>query len=212
MRRLFITFLISLILIPNTVAKTIDKTNDKLRPAGYKGILPDITNAIEPYREELGKPSFENAKNFTDEKFIKPVPRENPTFVNVIIKKNKISQYVNDINEIIPMIEAIADSIERKDEVQIFNTKVNFLDVHVKHLQEKYQGRTESEYTSFLKLSELNRYANSVAILRNEAIYYAPYLAYHTDGYIYSPNNINQQLQYLLAEIEDTLFILKDVQ
>ena len=53
-------------------------------------------------------------------------------------------------------------------------------------------------------------HARSIALLRNEAERYNPYLAYGSSGYIYNPNNITEQLGYLKTEIEQTILILKE--
>jgi hypothetical protein len=57
---------------------------------------------------------------------------------------------------------------------------------------------------------ELNTHAKSVALLRSEALKYNPYLAYSGAGYIYDPNNINEQLEFLKTELEKTILLLKD--
>ncbi len=36
------------------------------------------------------------SKNFNSENELKPIPRENPAFVNIILKSEKTTQYVND--------------------------------------------------------------------------------------------------------------------
>ena len=57
---------------------------------------------------------------------------------------------------------------------------------------------------------ELSLHASTVSQLRSEAERYSPYLAYTGAGKIYNANNINEQLEYLKAEIEQTIAILKD--
>ena len=57
---------------------------------------------------------------------------------------------------------------------------------------------------------ELSMHAKSIALLRTEAEKYNPYLAYGSAGYIYNPNNITEQLDYLKTEIEQTIIILKE--
>ena len=47
-------------------------------------------------------------------------------------------------------------------------------------------------------------------MLRNEAQKYNPYLAYGSAGYIYNPNNITEQMDFLKTEIEETILLLKD--
>jgi hypothetical protein len=56
---------------------------------------------------------------------------------------------------------------------------------------------------------EVNRYTKSLALLRREAVTYQRYLAYQTTGSIYNPENINQQLQYLLNELNSAILLLK---
>ena len=57
---------------------------------------------------------------------------------------------------------------------------------------------------------ELSTHTKSLANLRAEAEKYRPYLAYTGAGYLYNDNVINEQLEYLKTEIEDTIVILKE--
>ena len=59
-------------------------------------------------------------------------------------------------------------------------------------------------------LDGLYKADDKLAYLRNEAEKYNPYMAYGSDGYIYNPNNIQEQLGYLKSEIEQTILILKE--
>ena len=101
--------------------------------------------------------------------------------------------------------------IEKNYDVQKFNAKVFFFNKTVEYLQGKYKDLPESSYTSFQKLLTLNTHTKSVATLRAEAEKYRPYLAYTGAGYLYNDNVINQQLDYLKTEIEETIVVLKDV-
>ena len=93
--------------------------------------------------------------------------------------------------------------------MQLFVSKANFLTVNIDYLIKKYDGKPESYYESFKKLMEINRYVKSLAQLRKEAVIYQRYLAYQTTGSIYNPENINQQLQYLLEELNTAIIMLK---
>ena len=73
----------------------------------------------------------------------------------------------------------------------------------------KYEGKPESYYESFRKLEEINRYVKSIAQLRREAVTYQRYLAYQASGSIYNPENIQQQLQYLLDELNSAVLLLR---
>ena len=73
----------------------------------------------------------------------------------------------------------------------------------------KYDNQPESYYESFKKMLELNNYVKSLAQLRREAVTYQRFLSYQASGSIYNPENINQQLQYLLEELNNTILLLK---
>lgn len=179
--------------------------------SGYVGTLPDISKSFKTTETQKIKPTFEEAKNFNSSDEIKPIPTENPAFVNIMLKQDKRSPYLNDIyGDILPQLENILQCIDDKKNVQIFNAKVFFFNKTVEYLQNKYAGKPESNYTSFLKLLELNTHSKSVATLRKEAEQYRPYLAYTGAGYLYNENVINQQLEYLKTEIQDTIVILRE--
>lgn len=186
------------------------KTKANFDGQGYVGTLPDLTRSFKPSESSSTKPNIEQVQPFHSANQVKPAPRDNATFVNIILKQDKTSQYVNDLNQIIPMLEKIQDAIEENDSVQLFNAKVYYFNKNAEFLREKYSNKPESEYFSFKKLMELNTHTKSVALLRSEALKYNPYLAYSGAGYIYDPNNINEQLEYLRTEVEKTILLLKD--
>ena len=146
---------------------------------------------------------------FNNPSDLKPVPKDNPAFINIIQKKNKTSEFTNDAAEIIPMLEKLVDCIDDNENLQLFITKANLLTLNIDNLTEKYNGKPESYYESFRKLQEVNRYVKSIAALRREAVTYQRYLAYSSSGSIYNPDNINQQLQYLLEELNSAILLLR---
>lgn len=184
--------------------------NADLEGKGYVGTLPDISKSFATSEPKSAKPIIEGSKQFNSANEIKPVPRDNPAFVNIILKTDKTSQYLNDVNEVIPMLEKIYDAIENKDNVQRFVAKVYFLNKNCDYLRDKYTNKPESSYISFQKLMEVSMHAQSVSLLRSEAERYSPYLAYTGAGYIYNSNNIDQQLDYLKQEIEQAIIVLKE--
>lgn len=181
----------------------------ELQGKGYAGTLPKLNKNLKPKEEKVVTPVFEAKKGFNNPDDLKPVPKDNPAFIDIITKKDKTSEYVIDANEIIPLIEKLANTIEKEEKLQIFITRANVVSMNIDHLITKYEGKPESYYESFKKMSELNRYIKTVSQLRKEAVTYQRYLAYQATGSIYNPENINQQLQYLLEEINTTLFMLK---
>lgn len=184
----------------------------ELQGKGYAGSLPNLKQNIKPKEEKVTTPIFESQKDFINPSELKPVPKDNPAFINIISKKDKTSQFIVDANEIIPLIERLADTIEDESSVQLFVTRANVLTMNIDHLNSKYEGQPESYYEAFKKLMEVNRFVKTVSQLRREAVTYQRYLAYQTSGSIYNPENINQQLQYLLEELNSTVIMLKQVE
>ena len=119
------------------------------------------------------------------------------------------AKYIIDANEIIPLLERLVDCIEEEANVQLFITRANVLTMNLDNLITKYDGLPESYYESFRKLVEINQFVKTVAQLRREAVTYQRYLAYQATGSIYNPNNINQQLEYLLEELNSAVILLK---
>ena len=187
-----------------------DKALEKeLQGKGYAGTLPDIENKAEKTKIQVAEPMFE-PQQFNNPEELKPVPRDNPAFIDIIQKKDKTSQYVTDANNIIPMLEKLYDCIDENESVQLFVSKGNLLTVNIDYLAQKYDGKPESYYESFKKLIEVNRYVKTVMTLRKEAAKYQRFMAYTESGSIYSPANIEQQLDYLKEEINSTILLLKE--
>lgn len=182
----------------------------ELQGKGYAGTLPVLNDESDKPKKKMTTPIFESQDGFNNPQDLKPVPEDNPAFINIIRKKDKTSHYVNDVAEIIPMLEKLSDCIEDEENVQLFISKANLLTMNVDYLAEKYNGKPESYYDSFRKLMEVNRYVKTVAELRKESITYQRYLAYTTSGSIYNPENINQQLQYLHEEIQSAIILLRE--
>lgn len=187
-----------------------DKALEKeLQGKGYAGTLPNLGDKIENTKTKVTTPIFESQDGFNNPSDLKPVPKDNPAFINIIQKKDKTSEFTNDAAEIIPMLEKLVDCIDDNENLQLFITKANLLTLNIDNLTEKYNGKPESYYESFRKLQEVNRYVKSIAALRREAVTYQRYLAYSSSGSIYNPDNINQQLQYLLEELNSAILLLR---
>ena len=177
---------------------------------GYIGTLPDISKSFGASEPKTAKPVVENSKLFNSSDEIKPVPRDNPAFVNIILKEDKTSPYLNDIKDLLPILENILTCIENGYDVQKFNAKVYFLNKNIDYLCTKYEDKPEYNFVSFQKIMGLRTYTQSVANLRAEAEKYRPYLAYTGAGYLYNDTVIDQQLEYLKTEIEDTIVVIKE--
>ena len=181
---------------------------------GYVGTLPELTRNYGSNSEATDNtPASVSpipSKNFNSEKEIKPAPIEDPSFVNIILKTDKTSKYANDLNELIPILEEIYDMIEENKNVQIFNAKVYYFNQSVDYFRDKYANKPEGQFISYKRLLELNTHTRSIALLRSEAEKYNPYLSYGSEGYIYNPNNIREQMGYLKKEIRETILLLRE--
>ena len=213
MKKYFILFLIIVYTGLSVIAKTSDSTGTNAPESrGYVGTLPDILDKFQTTKPEKGTPIFEAEEGFDDPDKLKPIPRDNPAFVDIILKKDKTSTYVNDINRIIPQLEALIDCIENEENVQRFVAKATTFDCSVGALRKKFEGKPECYYISYTKLMSLALRAKSIAELRKEGAEYNKYLAYQAAGAIYAPDNINKELQYFLEECISTLKILREVE
>ena len=212
MKRIITAFIVLCFALPSHAAfwHRKDKALElEMQGKGYAGTLPDLESKFQKKEEKVKSPIFESQRGFNDPKELKPVPRDNPAFIDIISKKDKTSEYITDANEIIPMMEKLVDCIEDDGNVQLFVTRANVLTMNIDHLITKYDNQPESYYESFKKLLEVNRYVKSISQLRREAVIYQRYLAYQSTGSIYNPENINQQLQYLLEELNNAILLLK---
>jgi len=179
---------------------------------GYLGTLPNITKPYEPSEPVESAPIFEKTKQFHSINELKPIPRQDPAFVNIILKQDKTSQYINDLNEFIFMLEKIYDSIENGEDVQKFVASVYFFNKNVEFFRDKYLNKPESYYESYQKIMDVSLRAKTLAQLRAEAEKYKPYLAYSGAGRIYDSENIDEQLTLLKYEIETTIVVIKEAE
>ena len=210
MRRILsIIFIINLVFIPAAFAKKREKI---IIPegSGYVGTLPSLEEPFINSKTEESKPIFDYQDGFNDPDAIKSAPRDNTSFINIIMKKDKTSKYVNDLNELITIIENLQDVVEAKESIQLFNAKAYFLKENVEYFRNKYKDAAEESYISYKRVLSLNNHVQTIARLRYESEVYSPFVTSEQNGNMFSQNSINNQLNYLLEDIEETLVILKD--
>ena len=188
------------------------KDDGELEGKGYVGTLPNVTKQFGTDEPTEATPIFEKTKNFHSLNELKPIPREDSAFVNIILKPDKTSEYITDLNDFILMLEKLYDSIENREDVQKFVANVYFFSTNAEYFRDKYANKPESFYESYTKIMDLRLHATSVSKLRSEAEKYKSYLAYSGAGKIYNSANIDQQLEYLKNEIETTIMILKEAE
>lgn len=210
MKKLFLLLLV-IFTLPLSSYGAFFSGENTFEGQGYVGTLPDLTSKFKPSEPIKAKPVFQETKKFNSANEVKPIPRDNPAFVNIILKQDKSSPYINDLTEFIEMLESIYDSIENRENIQRFAARVYYFAKNADYFRTKYEGKPQSGYISYEKLLELSLQAQAVSQLRTEAEKYSPYLAYSAEGQIYNSNNIDAQMEQLKNDIERTINILKQV-
>ncbi len=180
--------------------------------AGYKGSLPNIDNEFEYVRTtpKITKPLYNSFDEFSSNPNYQKAPRENKTYIDVILKKDRTSQYINDLNDVIPILEKMQKCIQTDGSVQKFNAIASSIIDHADYMNQKYAQKPERFYISFAKLQNIAAQARAVATLRCESQIYIKYLTYQGDGQVYSKDSIRKQMNLLGEELENVIKILKD--
>lgn len=210
MKKLLLIILLGCFVLPQKALAFGKSKSAAPASSGYVGTLPDVTQKFQSSVPKESEPEFQYKDGFNNQDDIKPAPRDNPAFVNIIIKRDKTSQYINDLNSIILIVEKLEDIIEDSGNVQKFNSESYFLKTNVEYFRDKYKNSAEGSYISFKKLMQLNTHVQSIAQLRLERESFSPYVTAAQSGNMFSQNNIEAQVSYLLDDIKSTLVILKE--
>lgn len=179
--------------------------------SGYRGTLPDISANFVTQRKDIKsntRPIF-NTKNQNSDN-LKHAPRENPQYIDIILKKDKSTPYLNDLNDVISLLEKMKKCIDSNGNVQKFNAIASSIIDHADYMAEKYADSPERYYISFVKLQSIAAEARNIATLRCESQVYIKYLTYQGDGQIYSKDSINNQITLFKEQLEIAIRILKD--
>ena len=192
--------------------KKLKKKKNKEEQKGYYGTLPDIKEAFK-YKTPKDSPSPKtNAKVYdsdtTDEDSLKPAPTDDALFLDIIVKKEKTSNYVNDIQKTKLALTNLKKCIEEKSDIQRFNGSINLVDLYAKNLKEKYENKSESLKESYINILNTVNEAKILGNLMYDSNYYAKYIPTSTGQY--SKENINLQQEKLLNKINKTLFLINE--
>lgn len=179
-------------------------------PQGYYGTLPDITSAFKYKQQKVNSARDIEAKIPTreelEEENLKEAPYNDALFLDVIVKKEKASNYINDIQKTKFILKSLKSCIEEEGNIQRFNGCVNLLDLNVKNLETKYSNSSESLKESYSDILSTTYYSKLLGNLMYDANYYARYIP--TQQGKYSKENIESKKRDLLNKINKTLFII----
>lgn len=183
--------------------------------AGYVGTLPNIEAEFSYLRKEVSEKatvpySVEQLDKQNQQK-LKPIPREDDTYVDIIVKKDKTSKYTNDINSVIIILEKLRKCINTNQNIQMFNAIVSNLIDNVEYIREEYKDKPESNYFSYNRIVLVSNEAREVATFRTQGLAAEKYLPYTSSSNIYTKENLSDKLESLLNNVNETLFILKNL-
>ena len=147
---------------------------------------------------------------FSSQPKYKKVPRENKAYIDVILKKDKTSDYINDLNDVLPILEKMKKCIENHGSIQKFNAIASSIIDHADYMSLKYAEKPEKYYISFSKLQNIAAQSRAVATLRCESQIYIKYLTYQGEGQVYSKESIQEQIDIYETELENTIKIIKE--
>lgn len=184
--------------------------------AGYVGTLPDVEaefsymkkekneQAVSPYTvEELDK---------VNEQKLKPIPLDDENYVDIIIKRDKTSAYTNDLNSIIRILEKLRRCLNTNQDIQMFNAIVSNLIDNIEYIHNEYKNKAESNYLSYKRLLELEVQARETATFRMNGLAILKYKPYTSKDNIFTKENLEEKLESLLNNVNETIFILKNLE
>ena len=183
--------------------------------AGYMGTLPDIESEF----SYLRKQSSENAMApFTIEELdkqneseLKQIPRDNEKYIDIIIKRDKTTQYLKDVNSVILILEKLRKCLNTNQDIQKFNAIVSNLIDNVEYIRIEYKDKPESNYLSYSRLIYVSQEAREAANFRTQGLNMQQYIPYTSEKNIYTKENLDKKLEALLNNVNETLFILKNL-
>ena len=177
---------------------------------GYYGTLPNIKGDFQ-YKQSTPPSTTSELDAYIppdkiEDESLKQAPYSDPLFLDVIVKKEKQSNYVNDIQKTKLALTNLKKCIEEQGDIQRFNGCVNMVELYCKNLQKKYENKSESLKESYIDILNTNYHAKVLGNLMYDANYYSRYIP--TQQGQYSKSNIENKKQALLKRINKTLFLI----
>ena len=184
--------------------------------SGYVGTLPNIEAEFsylkKQHSEKSSAPYSVQELDKQNESKLKPIPRDNDNYVDIIIKKDKSSNYLKDVNSVIVILEKLRRCMNTDNNIQMFNAIVSNLIDNVEYIRTEYADKPESNYLSYNKLIQISKQARETATFRTQGLAVEKYLPYTSTDNVYTKENLNSRLDSLLNNVNDTIFILKNLE
>lgn len=198
--------------LSNRQRKAAQKKAQSMAPAGgYYGTLPNIEREFEYIKQTSKKTKLENkyTDGFLDENNLQKTPLDDDLFLDVILKKEKDSDYIKAVLKIAPILEKFKTCIEENCNLQKFNANVNLVDLYARRLQDDFGTTEDANQKSFYLIQNISYLAKLQGNLKYEANFYSKYMP--LSGTIYSKENIQEKDYELFLELEKTIFELQQL-
>lgn len=184
--------------------------------AGYVGTLPNIEAEFNHLKKQSSEKSMapytvEQLDKINEER-LKPIPREDDAYVDIIIKKDKTTKYLKDVNHVIIILEKLRKCLNTNQDIQKFNAIVANLIDNVEYIRLEYKDKPESNYLSYNRLLVISQNSREVANFRTQGYANQKYMPYTSQNNIYTKEALDSKLQTLLNEVNETIFILKNLE
>lgn len=184
--------------------------------AGYIGTLPNIDAEFAYLRKKVPEkamaPFSVKELDKQNEENLKPIPREDDTYVDIIVKKDKTTKYLKDVNGVIVVLEKLRKCLNTNQDIQMFNAIVSNLIDNVEYIRTEYKGKPEENYLSYNRLIIMSSQAREVANFRTQGYASQKYQPYTSANNVYTKENLDEKLDNLLVNVNETLFILKNLE
>ncbi|MBE7705469.1 MAG: hypothetical protein E7Z90_06660 [Cyanobacteria bacterium SIG29] len=184
--------------------------------AGYVGTLPNIEAEFDYLRKESSEkamtPYTIQELDEKNQEKLKPIPREDDSYVDIIIKKDKTTKYLKDVNHVIIILEKLRKCLNTNQDIQMFNAIVSNLIDNVEYIRVEYKDKPESNYLSYNRLQVVSYEAREVASFRTQGLAKQKYMPYSASNNVYTKENLDKKLENLLATVNETIFVLKNLE
>ena len=170
--------------------------------AGYVGELPKLDSYSGASQVDIQK----------SEPVLPLAPRKFPAvYTGAIINQGRYSQYLKDLDELIPILENMKQYIEDKNaNIQMFCAKASMINLYVNNLKVKYDNKTERNYESFKQLIILNKKLSETTEYWRYTSKYNKLIRGSLEDREKDQEIMNQKLSMALKAINTTLEILKE--
>lgn len=184
--------------------------------AGYVGTLPDVEAEFAYMKKEKSEKavspfSIEQLDKLNEEK-LKQIPKDNDSYIDIVIKRNKTSSYTNDINFVLIILEKLRICLNTNKDIQKFNAIVSNLIDNIEYIHIKYQDKEERNYASYNKLLLLSQQARETAAFRTQGLVIQKYMPAENPDNIYTKENLEKRLEELLNSVNDTIYVIKNIE